>query len=65
MSRTPPQASAAREGTEPTMTPTRPIGPWPIAACAAAVGLLLAVVAWGAAERRHLDCRAERHPETR
>ena len=48
------------------MTPTlRALGPWPIAACAAFTALALAVVAWGAAERRHLDCRAERHPETR
>jgi hypothetical protein len=45
------------------MTPR--LGPWPIAATAALLGLALAVVAWGAAERRHLDCRAERHPETR
>jgi hypothetical protein len=51
-------------GAAPSPAP-RPLSPWPIAACAAAVGLLLAVVAWGAAERRHLDCRAERHPETR
>jgi hypothetical protein len=47
------------------MTPTRPIGPWPIAACAALLGLAIAVVAWGAAETRYLSCRAERHPETR
>jgi hypothetical protein len=47
------------------MTPPRPLGPWPIAACAALLGLLLAVVAWGSAEARYLDCRAERHPETR
>jgi hypothetical protein len=43
----------------------RPLGPWPIAACAALVALALAVVAWGAAEARYLSCRAERHPETR
>jgi len=47
------------------MTPPRPLGPWPIAACAAVLALALAVVAWGAAERRYLDCRAERHLETR
>jgi hypothetical protein len=48
------------------MTPTpRALGPWPIAACAALLGLAIAVVAWGAAERRHLDCRAERHGATR
>jgi hypothetical protein len=46
------------------MTP-RPLGPWPIAATAALLGLALAVVAWGAAETRHLDCRAERHGATR
>ena len=48
------------------MTPPRPIGPWPIAACAALLGLALAVVAWGAAETRYLSCRANlRHGATR
>ena len=47
------------------MTPPRPLGPWPIAACAAVLALALAVVAWGSAERRYLDCRAERHGASR
>jgi hypothetical protein len=47
------------------MTTPRPLGPWPIAACAALLGLALAVVAWGAAENRYLSCRAERHGATR
>ena len=48
------------------MTPTpRALGPWPIAACAALTALAIAVVAWGAAENRYYDCRAERHGATR
>lgn len=47
------------------MTAPRPLGPWPIAATAALLGLAIAVVAWGSAEARYLNCRAERHPETR
>jgi hypothetical protein len=49
------------------MTPTpRPLGPWPIAACAALLGLAIAVVAWVRAEARYLDCRADlRHGATR
>jgi hypothetical protein len=49
------------------MTPTpRALGPWPIAACAALLGLALAVVAWGAAENRYLSCRDDlRHGATR
>lgn len=51
--------------TEQTMTP-RPLGPWPIAACAALLALTLATVAWVRAEARYLDCRADlRHGATR
>jgi hypothetical protein len=51
------------------MTSSSP--PWQIALVTcrhiygAAVGLALAVVAWGAAETRYLSCRAERHGATR